>query len=132
MKDEWSFSATLANQSIKDEVSFFLLTGGCFFLNIIIHFIQNYLAKSTNDMVWWIYEVARGFIKKTLFVIPYSYIHLCFLHFFYSLHNWQFLLGIFIYIIYTFFYISNLVVKTPGLSLVKNLNNLLGNHETLN
>ena len=131
MKDEWFFSATLANHSIKDEVSFYWLAQVSFWISLFI-FIQNYFAKSTNDMFWWIYEISRGFIKKTFFVIPYSYIHLCFLHFFYSMHNWQFLLGFFIYIIYTLFYISNLVVKTPGLSLGKNLSNLLGNHDTLN
>lgn len=33
---------------------------------------------------------------------------------------------------YTFFYISNLVAKTPGLNLGKKFCNLLSNHEVLN
>ena len=56
----------------------FPLTGGSFFLNMIINFIENYLANFTNVRFWWIYQAPRNFIRKTFFVIFYSCIRLCF------------------------------------------------------
>ena len=61
---------------------FLLLIGGSFFLNMIINFIENYFANFTSAIFWWIYQAAKNFVGKTFFVIFYSYIRFCFLHFF--------------------------------------------------
>ena len=39
------------------------------FLNMIINFIENYLANFTNAWFWWIYQVARNLVRKIFFVI---------------------------------------------------------------
>ena len=39
------------------------------FLNMIINFIENYLANFTNTWFWWIYQVARNLVRKIFFVI---------------------------------------------------------------